>query len=164
MMQGYTQEPFASSSRETSEWIEWEGENLVGINEDGSDKRRHFRYVQCRACGRRSVIKERFCPSCGRGMRNGLGASKAPEESLREPRRDVEDYRRYDLVADRSGSDGAPTAGHSTDIAILFNTRVISEEEVAALVEAGEYEYDYRVICTTPEQADAFCRGIAPRL
>ena len=49
-------------------WIEVEGDKLVGIDSNGKDMYRYYRYNICAKCGKRNVIKSNFCPNCGAKM------------------------------------------------------------------------------------------------
>ncbi len=53
-----------------------------------------------------------------------------------------------------ANSDGEIIKGTERDVCILYNETVITEDEVIALIHSREYEYDNRVIVTTPIQAD----------
>lgn len=50
------------------EWIGWHGDRKVGEDEYGMDIYRHYHYFSCRKCGRRTVVKENYCPNCGSRM------------------------------------------------------------------------------------------------
>lgn len=49
-------------------WIEVEGDKLVGIDSNGKDMYRYYRYNICAKCGKRNAIKSNFCPNCGAKM------------------------------------------------------------------------------------------------
>lgn len=51
-------------------------------------------------------------------------------------------------------SDGEFIKGTERDVCILYNETVITEDEVAELILTGKYQYDSRVVVTTPIQAD----------
>ena len=53
-----------------------------------------------------------------------------------------------------ANSDGEIVKGTERDICILYNETVITEDEVRELIYSGKYEYDNRVIVTTPTQAN----------
>ena len=57
--------------REKGEWIGWHGDRRVGDDEFGMSIYRHYHYYQCRKCGRRTAVRENFCPNCGADMRKG---------------------------------------------------------------------------------------------
>ena len=57
--------------REKGEWVGWHGDRKVGEDEYGMDIYRHYHYHSCRKCGRRTAVKENFCPNCGADMRKG---------------------------------------------------------------------------------------------
>lgn len=61
---------------------------------------------------------------------------------------------RIDFTTRIANSDGKPIRGTERDVTILFNKTVISEDEVKELIDSGMYEYDSRIIVTTPVQAD----------
>lgn len=74
-----------------------------------------------------------------------------------------ESCRRIDFTTGYANSDGKMLPGMESEVTVLYNLHVISETEVEQLITTGRYEYDNRVIVTTPEAADAFCRGIIPQ-
>lgn len=53
-----------------------------------------------------------------------------------------------------ANSDGEIVKGTEGDICILYNETVITGDEVRELIYSGEYEYDNRVIVTTPTRAN----------
>ena len=57
--------------REKGEWVGWHGDRLVGEDEYGMNIYRHYHYHSCRKCGRRTAVRENFCPNCGADMRKG---------------------------------------------------------------------------------------------
>ena len=57
--------------REKGEWVGWHGDRRVGDDEYGMSIYRHYHYFSCRKCGRRTAVKENFCPNCGADMRKG---------------------------------------------------------------------------------------------
>lgn len=61
---------------------------------------------------------------------------------------------RLDFSTSICNSDGDPVEGTGRDISILWNKTVISTDEVYELINNGMYEYDSRVIVTTPTQAN----------
>lgn len=61
---------------------------------------------------------------------------------------------RIDFSTSICDSDGEPVEGTGRDVSILWNETVISTDEVYKLINNGMYEYDNRVIVTTPTQAD----------
>ena len=61
---------------------------------------------------------------------------------------------RIDFTTRIGNSDGKPVMGTERDVTILFNKTVISGDEVEELIDSGMYEYDSRIIVTTPVQAD----------
>lgn len=66
----------------------------------------------------------------------------------------MQNVRRIDFQTGMANSDGDLVEGTERDVCILFNKTVISAEEVRDLIESGMYEYDERVVVTTPLQAD----------
>lgn len=61
---------------------------------------------------------------------------------------------RIDFETGIANSDGKLVSGTERDVTILFNKTVITGEEVQELINNGMYEYDSRIIITTPTQAD----------
>lgn len=61
---------------------------------------------------------------------------------------------RIDFETRICNSDGKPVDGTGRDVSILWNKTVISTDEVYELINNGMYEYDNRVVVTTPKQAD----------
>lgn len=61
---------------------------------------------------------------------------------------------RLDFSTRICNSDGDPIEGTGRDVSILWNKTVISTDEVHELINNGMYEYDNRVIVTTPTQAN----------
>lgn len=51
-----------------AEWREFKEEKLVGMDDVGNDKYRHYHYFVCTSCGKKNVIKTNFCPVCGKAM------------------------------------------------------------------------------------------------
>ena len=61
---------------------------------------------------------------------------------------------RIDFETCIANSDGEPVRGTERDVTVLFNRTVIADDEVQELINNGMYEYDNRIIVTTPTQAD----------
>lgn len=61
---------------------------------------------------------------------------------------------RLDFSTSICNSDGEPVAGTGRNVSVLWNETVISTDEVYELINNGMYEYDNRVIVTTPMQAN----------
>lgn len=61
---------------------------------------------------------------------------------------------RLDFSTSICNSDGEPVNGTGRDVSILWNETVISTDEIYELINNGMYEYDSRVIVTTPTQAN----------
>ena len=57
--------------REKGEWVGWHGDRRVSDDEYGMPIYRHYHYFSCRKCGRRTAVRENFCPNCGADMRKG---------------------------------------------------------------------------------------------
>lgn len=74
----------------------------------------------------------------------------------------TKDCCRIDFVTGYANSDGVILPGTEQTVTVLYNSGVISEAEVRRIIKKHQYEYDSRIITTTPEAADAFCNGIVP--
>ena len=61
---------------------------------------------------------------------------------------------RIDFETGIANSDGELVKGTERNVTILFNKTVITGDEVNELIDSGMYEYDSRIIVTTPIQAD----------
>lgn len=61
---------------------------------------------------------------------------------------------RIDFSTRICNSDGEPVEGTGRDVTILFNKTVITGDEMEELIDSGMYEYDNRIIVTTPRRAD----------
>lgn len=61
---------------------------------------------------------------------------------------------RIDFVIGCANSDGKFVKGTERNVCILYNKTVISQKEVDVLIDSGMYEYDDRIIVTTPTRAD----------
>ncbi|MEE1505086.1 MAG: hypothetical protein UGF89_12690 [Acutalibacteraceae bacterium] len=66
----------------------------------------------------------------------------------------------FELRVCTGTSDGKPVKGTERDIAVFFNQKVISTEEVKKLIENGGYEHDIRVVVTSLKQG-RLLRGMA---
>lgn len=66
----------------------------------------------------------------------------------------MNNIRRCDFEVGSFSSDGEYIEGTSRGVCVMWNRTVISDEEVLELINSGKYEYDDRVIVTTPKQAD----------
>ena len=51
-------------------------------------------------------------------------------------------------------SDGELVKGTERSVSVIYNKTVIDSDEVIELINSGRYEYDNRIIVTTPTQAD----------
>lgn len=61
---------------------------------------------------------------------------------------------RIDFETGCANSDGELVKGTERMVTVLFNKTVISEVKVKKLINSGMYEFDSRIIVTTPTQAD----------
>ncbi len=61
---------------------------------------------------------------------------------------------RIDFETGCANSDGELVKGTERDVCILYNKTVITHDEVEELIRSDMYEYDSRIIVTTPTQAD----------
>lgn len=66
----------------------------------------------------------------------------------------MKNVKRIDFVTGCANSDGNIVKGTERPVTILFNKTVITADEVRELIISGMYEYDSRIIVTTPTQAD----------
>ena len=67
----------------------------------------------------------------------------------------MNNVKRIDFTYSLADSDGNRIDGTERDVSVLFNTTVISVEEVQRLIDSGEYEYDIRLVITTPRRANS---------
>lgn len=61
---------------------------------------------------------------------------------------------RVDFISGCCNSNGELVKGTERPVCILYNKTIISTEEVHKLIENSMYEYDERIVVTTPKQAD----------
>lgn len=66
----------------------------------------------------------------------------------------MNNIRRIDFETGCYTSDDEIVKGTERNATVLFNETVITSDEVRELIRSGMYEYDSRVIVTTPTQAD----------
>ena len=66
----------------------------------------------------------------------------------------MENVKRIDFKTGCATSDGELVKGTERDVTVIFNKTVITVDEVRELIRSGMYEYDSRVVVTTPVQAD----------
>lgn len=66
----------------------------------------------------------------------------------------MNNVKRIDFETGCANSDGKIVKGTERNVTVLFNQTVITSDEVRELIRSGMYEYDSRVIVTTPTQAD----------
>ena len=66
----------------------------------------------------------------------------------------MNNVKRIDFETGCANSDGELVKGTERNVTVLFNQSVITSDEVRDLIHSGMYEYDYRIIVTTPVQAD----------
>ena len=57
-----------SLERPLAKWQEWQGDKLVGVDNDGNDIYKHFRSFTCTGCRKGNAVKTRYCPHCGSEM------------------------------------------------------------------------------------------------
>lgn len=62
---------------------------------------------------------------------------------------------RIDFKVGCANSDGEIVEGTERDVCVLYNKTVITSKEVNELINSGMYEYDSRIVVTTPTQADS---------
>ena len=62
--------------------------------------------------------------------------------------------KRIDFVRCMANSDGEPIEGTDEELTVIFNTNVISVEEVNELLDTGMYEFDVRVVPMSRKRAD----------
>lgn len=62
--------------------------------------------------------------------------------------------RRKDFEVCMTDSDGEKIRGTESMVSMLYNKNNISEEELDGLIKNGMYQYNSRVIVTTPDRAD----------
>lgn len=73
----------------------------------------------------------------------------------------MNDVMRMDFTVGMSNSDGERIEETEREVTILWNKTIISNDEIDKLICTGMYEYDPRVIVTTPLQAD-YLKGVTP--
>ena len=61
---------------------------------------------------------------------------------------------RIDFITGCANSDGNLVKGTEREVTVLYNKTVITTAEVRKLIDSDMYEYDNRIIVTTPKQAD----------
>ena len=66
----------------------------------------------------------------------------------------MNNVKRIDFTTGIANSDGKLIEGTERDVCVLFNTTVISAEEVCELINSDGYQFDRRIVVTTPVQAD----------
>ena len=66
----------------------------------------------------------------------------------------MENIMRVDFISGCCNSNGELVKGTERPVCILYNKTIISTEEVHKLIENSVYEYDERIVVTTPKQAD----------
>ena len=62
---------FPTVDRPHGEWKEFTVSTYRGTDEWGEPKWGKGKKFICKRCGRRTVIRENFCPNCGADMREG---------------------------------------------------------------------------------------------
>lgn len=71
----------------------------------------------------------------------------------------MDNIKRIDFEMGYTNSDGEFIKGMTEKVTVLYNESVINYKEVCKLINTEEYEYDSRVVVTTPTRADNL-RGI----
>ena len=66
----------------------------------------------------------------------------------------MENIMRVDFVSGCCNSNGELVKETERPVCILYNKTIISTEEVHKLIENSMYEYEERIVVTTPKQAD----------
>lgn len=66
----------------------------------------------------------------------------------------MENVMRFDFKTCCTNSYGKFIKDTERDVAVIFNKTVITSEEVRELINSGMYEYDNRIVVTTPTRAD----------
>ena len=66
----------------------------------------------------------------------------------------MKNVKRIDFETGCANSDGKLVKGTERNVSVLFNQTVITSDEVRELIRSGMYEYDSRIIVTTPTQAN----------
>ena len=66
----------------------------------------------------------------------------------------MENVMRIDFETGCYTSDGELVKGTERGVTVLWNKTVIDGDEVMELINSGSYEYDDRIVVTTPTQAD----------
>ena len=66
----------------------------------------------------------------------------------------MKNVKRIDFETGCTNSDGEFIKGTERSVTILWNKTVIDGDEVRELINSGSYEYDDRIVVTTPTQAD----------
>jgi putative transcriptional regulator len=62
--------------------------------------------------------------------------------------------KRIDFELCYSDSDDEPVKGTNHEVSVIYNTDIIKEEELEKIINNGMYEYDNRIIVTTPKKAN----------
>lgn len=66
----------------------------------------------------------------------------------------MNNVKRIDFSYSLADSDGNRIDGTEMEVSVLFNITVISVEEVQELINSGEYEFDNRLVITSPSRAN----------
>lgn len=74
----------------------------------------------------------------------------------------MSECKRIDIREAAFDSNDVEIEGSGSFITILYNEKVISKEEVKRSIQIGNFRNDQRFIVTTPQRADAFCKGVSP--
>ena len=65
---------------------------------------------------------------------------------------DINNLKTITFTSCLCNSDNEPIRGTEREVCVLFNCTQISEHDVNELIDSGKYEFDARVIVTTPQQ------------
>lgn len=66
----------------------------------------------------------------------------------------MNNVKRIDFETVLTNSDGDAIKGTERGVTVLYNKTVIDNDEVLELINSGSYEYDDRIVVTTPVQAE----------
>lgn len=66
----------------------------------------------------------------------------------------MKNVKRIDFITGCADSNRNLVKGTERKVTVLFNQTVITSDEVRKLIDSDMYEYDNRIIVTTPIQAD----------
>lgn len=133
-----------------------------------------YEYLSAQEVAERMKISEQRAYTCirlwnrklaeqGFHIRRGKIQKEYFESKFFRADRDGQDcFKRIDFNTMLSDSDDEPITGTETHHTVLYNTNVISEDEVREIIRNGTFQWDNRIIHTQPDRADAFLKGIIP--